>query len=172
MKVSLALLGLMLGFSSYGEGRQEVKGFWASDGSIFSIFESDGILHGEIIALKEPLYTREEDAEREGQAKRDGENPDEILRQRPIIGLDMFSEYRFEKKRWQGKLYDPESGNTYQSRMVVAADGRLEIRGYIGVPLFGRTAQFDPVTSCQPHIVEMLKMTELAGVCEPGGNNK
>ena len=166
MKVLIAIFGLMLVVISYAGGRQEVRGFWASDGSIFSVFESDGMLHSEIIALKQPFYTQEEDAAREGQAKLDDENPDETLSQRPIIGLDMFSEYRFGKKRWQGKLYDPESGNTYQSRMALDADGRLEIRGYIGIALFGRTAYFDPVTSCKPHIVEMLRMTELGGVCD------
>jgi uncharacterized protein (DUF2147 family) len=144
-------------FAQSASDREQVMGLWASEGSIFSVFEKAGLLHGEIIALKDPVYTVEEDSIRAGKTRLDDNNPDESQRTRPIIGLDMFAEYRFDDKQWRGKIYDPESGNHYQSKMVIAKDGRLEIRGYIGIPLFGRTARFDPVASCEEHIVEMLK---------------
>ena len=147
------------------EEREQVIGLWASDGSIFSVYEEKGELHGEIIALKDPVYTATEDATRAGMTRVDDNNPDEALRVRPIVGLEMFAGYQFEDDQWQGNIYDPESGKTYKSKVQLARDGRLEIRGYIGIPMFGRTAQFHPAASCLSHIVEMLKMTVHNGLC-------
>jgi len=39
-----------------------------------------------------------------------------------------------------GRILDPQNGKVYRSRMRVVDGGeRLEVRGYIGAPLFGRT---------------------------------
>jgi uncharacterized protein (DUF2147 family) len=40
----------------------------------------------------------------------------------------------------KGSLYDPKSGKSYRGKIHLAAPGRLELRGYIGIPLFGRTS--------------------------------
>jgi len=42
--------------------------------------------------------------------------------------------------------------------MKVGKDGRLEIRGYIGVPMFGRTSKFEPVNVCSEEIRHLLTM--------------
>lgn len=136
--------------------RESVVGHWASKGSIFEITLADGTLKGEVRALFNPNYLLEEDADRIGQPRTDDNNPDVELRDRPIIGLTMFSEYQFEDGQWQGKIYDPESGNTYQSRMKITGKGDLEIRGYIGIPMFGRTAKFAPVQRCTLEIQKMV----------------
>jgi len=48
--------------------------------------------------------------------------------------------------RWDGEQYsggeilDPDNGTTYRCRIRIVEDGRkLEVRGFIGVSLFGRT---------------------------------
>jgi uncharacterized protein (DUF2147 family) len=39
-----------------------------------------------------------------------------------------------------GQILDPENGKLYASRLNVSDDGKqLQVRGYIGVPLLGRT---------------------------------
>jgi uncharacterized protein (DUF2147 family) len=39
-----------------------------------------------------------------------------------------------------GQILDPDNGKVYKSRLTLHDDGqRLEVRGYIGVPLFGRS---------------------------------
>ena len=78
------------------------------------------------------------------------------MRDRPLLGMELLSEYSWDGKRWSGKIYDPESGNTYSSRMEVRKDGNLAMRGYIGSPLFGRTAVFEPVANCTPAIQKMV----------------
>jgi uncharacterized protein (DUF2147 family) len=39
-----------------------------------------------------------------------------------------------------GRILDPDNGKLYRCRMVLTDDGsRLDIRGYIGVPMLGRS---------------------------------
>ncbi len=147
------------------DSRESVMGLWASEGSIFRVHEVQGELHGTIIALNEPVYSEAEDSVRAGRPRLDDENPDPQLRDNPLIGLEMFASYIFEDNVWRGRIYDPESGNTYQSKMQLNDAGQLEIRGYIGIPMFGRTARFEPVSTCQANIVKMLAMTHYAGQC-------
>ena len=72
MKWIVVLLGLFSVQLSCAEGRQQVKGLWASDGSVLSVYEADDTLHGKIVALKDPVYTQAEDPEREGLARSGG----------------------------------------------------------------------------------------------------
>ncbi len=41
--------------------------------------------------------------------------------------------------RWYGHIYNRENGKTYRCRMTLLDSGALEIRPYIGLPLFGQT---------------------------------
>jgi uncharacterized protein (DUF2147 family) len=45
------------------------------------------------------------------------------------------------KDLWEGgKILDPENGKEYNLRLTPVEGGkRLEVRGYVGAPLFGRT---------------------------------
>ena len=71
---------------------------------------------------------------------RDVKNPDPALRDRKLIGLKLMDEYRYDGKRWtDGWIYDPDAGKRYKSRLQMRKDGTLEVRGYIGAPMFGRT---------------------------------
>ncbi len=70
----------------------------------------------------------------------DLKNPDPTLRSRPICGLVIGTGFQATDPTHLtgGHLYDPESGHTYQG--TITADGdRLHLRGYIGIPLFGRS---------------------------------
>jgi uncharacterized protein (DUF2147 family) len=40
---------------------------------------------------------------------------------------------------WIGKITNPEDGQTYSARLSVDDRGRLRLRGYVLVPLFGQT---------------------------------
>jgi len=39
----------------------------------------------------------------------------------------------------KGWIYDPDVGKQYKAKMTMTGPDTLEIRGYIGVPLLGRT---------------------------------
>lgn len=63
----------------------------------------------------------------------DAQNPDEALRDTPLIGLKMLWGFKVKKEGWKsGKIYDPESGKTYGSRLKVSDDGILRVKGCIG----------------------------------------
>jgi uncharacterized protein (DUF2147 family) len=40
---------------------------------------------------------------------------------------------------WSGKITDPRDGATYNANLWVDDEGRLNLRGYIGIPLLGST---------------------------------
>jgi uncharacterized protein (DUF2147 family) len=72
--------------------------------------------------------------------KTDTYNPDRGLRSRPLCSLDIGTGFRpaNANRLIDGHLYDPESGHTYSGTIVTSGD-EMMLRGYIGIPLFGRT---------------------------------
>jgi uncharacterized protein (DUF2147 family) len=52
--------------------------------------------------------------------------------------LDGF-DYAGEGKWKNGRVYDPNSGKTYKCKLTLVDENTLELRGYIGISLLGRT---------------------------------
>lgn len=79
----------------------------------------------------------------------DRNNPDPALRSRSLIGITFLWGFTYEpkKNRWkEGKVYDPNNGKTYDAKLSLTKGGTiLKMRGYIGISLFGRTAEFERV---------------------------
>jgi uncharacterized protein (DUF2147 family) len=72
--------------------------------------------------------------------KKDVKNPDEKLRTQSILGLVILKNFVFTGKAWEdGTIYDPLSGKTYSSTIKIKKLNELEIRGYVGISLLGRT---------------------------------
>ena len=46
--------------------------------------------------------------------------------------------------RWHGTVTNPENGRIYSAEVWVPADGRLRLRGYVGLPLLGSTQIWPP----------------------------
>jgi uncharacterized protein (DUF2147 family) len=46
---------------------------------------------------------------------------------------------RAANNTWYGKITDPRDGATYQANLWVDDEGRLNLRGYVGIPLLGST---------------------------------
>ena len=51
---------------------------------------------------------------------------------------------------WNARIIDPRSGSIYRVRMQLDAQGRLRVRGYLGITLFGRTQVWTPFTAPLP----------------------
>jgi len=66
---------------------------------------------------------------------KDANNPDESLRSRPVLGLLMIRDFKSAGAgKWTGgKIYDPNSGKTYGSKMTANPDGTLKVEGCIAV---------------------------------------
>ena len=44
-----------------------------------------------------------------------------------------------------GRIYDPASGSTYTCQLALDGDDRARLRGYVGIPLLGRTTTWTRV---------------------------
>jgi uncharacterized protein (DUF2147 family) len=47
---------------------------------------------------------------------------------------------------WLGEVTDPRDGTTYHAKLWLDADGNLNLRGFIGIPLLGSTETWRPFT--------------------------
>jgi len=76
----------------------------------------------------------------------DGNNPDPELRNRSLIGTDLFWGFKRKKTKWSsGKIYDARSGKTYKSKLQLKEDGTLRVKGCIGPICQGETwTRVDP----------------------------
>jgi uncharacterized protein (DUF2147 family) len=134
---------LLTATTAFGAGLSGILGIWktAMGESKVEIFMCEEKICGKIIWLKNPKYTDSNDGQ-VGTPIIDRKNPDPALRRRPLIGLLILEGFTAEGyNNWgRGTCYDPKSGHTYHGKIHLAVPDRLELRGYIGIPLFGRTS--------------------------------
>ena len=76
-----------------------------------------------------------------GRETKDVHNPDAKLRDRELTGLTILNNFVYEGKNvWtDGSIYDPNDGKTYSCKLTLKSADKLDVRGYLGVSLFGRT---------------------------------
>ena len=112
-------------------------GTWATEGdkSHVEIRPCGLKICGIIVWLKEPL-------DDDGKLKHDANNPNKILRDRSIIGLPLLANFvaSTEGNVWEdGTIYNPEDGKTYSCTLTLLDTKSLKVRGYVGLPMFGKT---------------------------------
>ena len=145
------------------DDREEVYGIWATSGTMIEVGPAeDGGLSAVIIALKNPHWREKDGVGVVGEPKTDLHHPDEALRDRPYIGLEMLSDFQYRNGKWRGKLYLPSNGSTWTSTAHLKK-GVLHIRGYVAVPMLGKTQKFEPLASCNENILRMLRQSEMTG---------
>jgi len=100
--------------------------------SLVEISETDGVLSGRIVRLFQSPGEDPEPPCVDCQGERHGQ---------PVLGMTITWNLRHHGDNWDGgEILDPESGSIYRVTLHPEADGeRLEVRGYIGFSLFGRT---------------------------------
>ncbi|MEW6509715.1 MAG: DUF2147 domain-containing protein [Bacteroidota bacterium] len=133
--LSLRILGLTFARDDPRAG-DAILGQWltAESESRIEIYKCDSITYcGRIVWLRDPL--------KEGKPVVDDKNPEESLRNRPVMGLELLRGFTYDGDGvWAGgKIYDPKSGNDYSAKMRLTSDSTLNLRGYVLIPLFGRT---------------------------------
>ena len=79
--------------------------------------------------------------------RKDIYNADKTLRNREVKGLIMLNDIIWKAPQWiEGKIYDAEGGSTYSSKMWLSEDKQtLNVRGYVGFSMLGRTEKFTRV---------------------------
>jgi len=77
--------------------------------------------------------------------KKDLENPDKLLRQRDLLGVNLLTNFTYNDGEYSGgEVYDPANGKTYSCNISFAGQN-LKVRGYVGISLFGRTEIFERI---------------------------
>lgn len=94
---------------------------------------TDGKYYGKIVWLKEPNNE-------EGKPKVDKNNPDKAKKGTPLMGLQLLKGFKKDgdTEYEDGTIYDPKNGKTYSCKINRKGE-TLEVRGYVGISLIGRT---------------------------------
>ncbi len=115
-------------------------GLWQTisdkDGKITSevrIVESGGVVSGKIERVLDPKARPDEKCDK---CEDDRKN-------QPILGLELLRGLKKAdgKDVWEGgTVVDPNNGTVYKAKVTPIDGGKkLEMRGYVGAPMFGRT---------------------------------
>lgn len=99
---------------------------------------------GTIVWLKAPNYPDGSKDGTPGTPKVDYHNPHPELRTTPVLGLRIVTDFAYAGgNRWaDGKIYDPKNGKTYSGKMTLVSPNQLDLRGFIGISLLGRTTSW------------------------------
>lgn len=133
---------------SYAQA-DKVIGVWMSeekDGKV-EITKRNNKYYGKIIWVAPKNYIN-------GEPKKDLNNPDPALRTRSNLGLEILKDFIYDSddKEWiDGTVYDPKNGSTYSCYMWFEGNNEnvLNIRGYIGFSLLGRTTLWTKTTKSE-----------------------
>lgn len=107
----------------------QIEGQWLTEdkSGVIEITQVEGVFQGKVVG---------------GEKKGDGldaKNPDPALRSRELMGLVILKNLKKDGDEFTGgEVYDPNSGHTYKAKARLLEDGRLKLRGFIGISLFGR----------------------------------
>ena len=119
----------------FAQNADKVLGVWlnAEKDAKVEIYKTGDKYYGKILWGKN-IY------EPDGKtARTDLKNPDPKLRSRSLVNLVILNNFKFDDGEWNGgKIYDPKSGKTYSCIMKFNGSS-LEIKGYVGITLLGRT---------------------------------
>jgi uncharacterized protein (DUF2147 family) len=121
-------------------------GLWYAEGGAaqVEIRACGDALCGRIVWLRSPL-------DETGCELRDRRNGTASLRDRPLLGLEVLQGLKPSDAQGQvwtdGTIYDPTGGKTYMCSLTLDGDDRLQLRGYVGIPLLGRTTTWIRVGS-------------------------
>ena len=123
------------------ENRLTVFG-WTLDGEVIIELRPCGDSRcGKVVWLKQPLGP-------EGLPLRDYRNSDPNLRSRPVCGLEVVSGFKKQSdSSWGGgTVYVSDQGTSYSGVAKVLSPTKVEVTGYIGLPIFGASEVWTKVS--------------------------
>ena len=140
MKRLLTGLAAMLAVSG-AMAQATPAGLWKSvddstkkERSLVRITDSGGVFSGKIEKLLDPDTPQDKVCDKCTDERKD----------KPVLGLNIIRGVKKSEDsddQWDGgSILDPANGKTYKVRLTLVESGRkLQVRGYIGTPVIGRT---------------------------------
>ena len=141
MKKTLILISLAICSSTlFAQQENDILGYWMNEegDAKIQINKNNEVFSGKIVWLEKPK-------DENGEWRLDTENPDESLRNRKKLGLQILHNliWDADKKEWNnGEIYDAREGDTYSLFARLKDPKTLDLRGYIGFSLFGKTTSW------------------------------
>jgi uncharacterized protein (DUF2147 family) len=139
-KIAFLFITTILFTAKVFAGGDDILGIWFNEektGKV-EIYKVDGKYYGKIIWLKEP-----KDAN--GNEKTDIHNSDVNKRKNKVMGLIMLRGFNYDAEDnnyVDGNIYDPKNGKDYSCKMKLIDKNNLDVRGYVGISLLGRTTKW------------------------------
>lgn len=137
-----ASVGLLMALPAHAENLS-AEGRWRTIDdetglakSIVHIYRSGDELKGDVVELLNPTEPNPRCTECKGSR-----------RNQPIEGLNIIWGLEQDGDEWvDGSILDPENGKEYSAKLAVTEGGtRLDVRGYLGFALIGRTQTWERV---------------------------
>jgi uncharacterized protein (DUF2147 family) len=129
--------------SAHAAGSEDILGVWNTEGkdAKIMIYKCGVKYCGKIVWSKDPNYPADSKEGTPGTPVLDYNNPNPVLRKTPIIGLQILYDFMFAGDNlWTGgRIYNPDNGKIYSGKMTLVSPSQLNLRGFIGISLIGRT---------------------------------
>lgn len=135
MKAKLIILFILFFSASLLSAQKpdDIIGKWYTEGKecIVEIYKTGEKYFGKFAWFKSEYDTKN---------KKDINNPNENLRSRLVLGTTFMTDFVFDDDEWvDGRVYNPEDGNTYKAILSLEDENTLKMRGYVGIPALGQS---------------------------------
>jgi uncharacterized protein (DUF2147 family) len=133
MKTMIITMFLIAGIATTSQAQTKadaIVGDWTNEkkDAKFQIFKQGNKYYGKILWAT-------------GSETKDVKNPDPKLRTRERVGIVMLNNFVFDgDDTWEdGTIYDPREGKTYSCKITQKNKDQINVRGFLGIAMFGRT---------------------------------
>lgn len=130
MKKIITIILLSFSFSFFAQSGDALIGTYMTDKNegMVEITKKGTKYYGTLTWTKTP-------------GKLDSNNPDPKQQTDKLAGKEILKDFDFDgKDLWHnGTIYDPKNGKTYSCKITRDDKGNLNVRGFVGVSMLGRT---------------------------------
>lgn len=146
--LAFAALAALFTLPAQGQTGADVHGKWLTESTNAQtelyrcVDPARGVICGKVVWLRNATNPDGSPAASVEEV-RDVKNPDAALRDRRLIGLEFL--YGFKPSEGEpgtyegGKIYNAEDGETYSARIKLENPDRLVLRGYVLMPMLGKS---------------------------------
>jgi uncharacterized protein (DUF2147 family) len=143
MKKIILLILLGMSVKVNAQTSDDILGVWLTgegNGHV-EIYKNGSKYQGKIIWLKEPNDPKT------GKPRTDINHPNKENHGRPLLGLVNLWGFTHKgaNEYENGRIYDPKNGKEYKCVMTLKDKNHLDVRGYVGISMIGRTDKWTRV---------------------------